>query len=689
MSKQLRIALIAAAVPVALILWASAVFAMDRVSNSGEVLGTVAVSGTELGGLDEEEARQTLLELQEQLSAVPITVTVAEHTFTLLPSEVGFSIDVETMLGEAMANGRDGGVTGQFGWWVGNLTGGDPVSVALVTGYSQNELNDVLDRWVIESIDNPAYEGGIEVIDGTVTAMYPQTGLGIDNDESAQLVATALVDFTRTPIELPTQVITPTRTSAELDAIVAKIEAEAADLIDTPVTLGWLTPPVSVTFDQALLEESLAARLVSPDTNEVELFFDADPLITFLLGIRDEIEQPPVDAKIVARIDEEVTIIPGRSELLIDEQAISGAVLQASRSATKAGVFPFKEGTKPELTTQEAEDLHVDYMLYRATTFYNPGGDWINQNRIKNIKRIAEEANGALVMPGETWSLNEHVGQRTTEDGYFPAGAIIGEIVQCCDHPANIGGGVSQFATTLYNAIFFSGLQDVAHTPHTLHFSRYPMGREATLGFPTPDVVFKNNTEAAILIGAEADNSSVTVRFFGNNGGIEVESGLSDQRNWVDPSDLLVANSGVDPAAEPVQTSTGKAGFTVTVFRYITEPDGEETTQTWVWIYDPFPNVFDVHPCNLDPEHQDYVASCPTGVPELFGKNEGTAVNQIEAGDWIAVRQEVQNGGTCTAENHDRVVNQSPAAGSFLAPEEEVIYTMCNWTEPPLPEPDL
>ncbi|MCJ7726023.1 MAG: VanW family protein, partial [Acidimicrobiia bacterium] len=468
MSRQLRIAIIAAAVPVALIVWASVVFAMDRVSNGGEVLGTVDAAGADLGGLDQDEAQAALAALQEHMETIPITVTVADKTFSLLPSEVGFEIDVDVMLAEAMANGRNGGVFSQFGWWIGNLTGGKPASLSLVTGFSRNALNDVLDLWVIESIDNPAFEGGIDVVDGRVVALYPQTGIGIDNDESAELVAAALVDFDRVPIELPTRVITPTRTPAELDAIVSRIEADAAAMIDTPVTLSWLTPPVSVTFSKQLLEESLDARLVSPDSDEVELFFNPDPLITYLLGIRDQIEQPPVDAKIIARSDEQITIIPGRSELLIDESVISGAVLQASRSATKAGVFPFKEGTEPELSTQEAEDLHVDYLLYRATTYYPCCGDWINQNRIKNIKRIAEEADGALVMPGETWSLNEYVGQRTLEDGYFRAGAIIGPTVQCCDHSANIGGGVSQFGTTLYNAIFFSGMKDISHTPHTL-----------------------------------------------------------------------------------------------------------------------------------------------------------------------------------------------------------------------------
>jgi hypothetical protein len=281
------------------------------------------------------------------------------------------------------------------------------------------------------------------------------------------------------------------------------------------------------------------------------------------------------------------------------------------------------------------------------------------------------------------------VGQRTLEDGYFRAGAIIGPIVVCCDEPANIGGGVSQFATTLYNAVFFSGLEDVRHTPHTLWFTRYPMGREATLGFPSPDVVFRNNTDAAVLIDTETGfdpetgQDYVTVRFFGNNGGLEVEAGLSDQRNWVDPFDYYQGNADLDPEAEPEQVSTGKPGFTVTVFRYITHPDGEQTTETWVWAYDPFPNVFEVHPCKLPEDDPDYMPTCPSGVPNVIGKTQQGAVDAITAGGWETEVRTAANGShNCTdAGQSDKVTDQHPTGG-FLAPEETVTVWVCQWTEP-------
>ena len=154
-------------------------------------------------------------------------------------------------------------------------------------------------------------------------------------------------------------------------------------------------------------------------------------------------------------------------------------------------------------------------------------------------------------MPGETFSVNETAGERTTAGGYVRAGAIINGRIQCCDSKINIGGGTSQFATTFYNAVFFGCYEDVFHQPHSLYFSRYPFVREATLGWPAPDVKFLNDSEAVVYIHTEYTPTSITVTFYGNNGG---------------------------------RTCTSeRSGNTIT--RVMTHPDGSVTTEHWTWNY--------------------------------------------------------------------------------------------------------
>jgi vancomycin resistance protein YoaR len=297
--------------------------------------------------------------------------------------------------------------------------------------------------------------------------------------------------------------------------------------------------------------------------------------------------------------------------------------MNAATSVTRTGPVPVRDGAAPEFTTADAEALGIRNLLYTATTFYLCCGDFKNQNRINNIHRIADEVNGAIVMPGEDFSLNDYVGKRTEEDGYRPAGAVVYGVVTCCNHPANMGGGVSQFTTTLYNAIFWAGLGDVEHTPHSIYFTRYPMVREATLGWPEPDLVFRNTTPNAVYLKTEYTDTSITVKVFGDNGGITVESTVSGRYNVVEPSPDQIywdADPTMTPDDPPRLTSTGTPGFTADATRTITYPDGTTKVQRWVWTYDPVPIRQSVHPCRLYAAHPDYQATCPAKVPDVLNQ---------------------------------------------------------------------
>jgi vancomycin resistance protein YoaR len=105
--------------------------------------------------------------------------------------------------------------------------------------------------------------------------------------------------------------------------------------------------------------------------------------------------------------------------------------------------------------------------------------------------------------------VNDYVGRRTTENGFVPAGAI-----RNGEHVEEVGGGVSQFATTLFNAAYFAGLDIDEYQSHSEYFSRYPRGREATMGFPAPDLVITNDTPYGVMIGTSYTGSSLTVTMY-------------------------------------------------------------------------------------------------------------------------------------------------------------------------------
>ena len=186
---------------------------------------------------------------------------------------------------------------------------------------------------------------------------------------------------------------------------------------------------------------------------------------------------------------------------------------------------------------------------------------------------------GAIVLPGETFSLNGHTGPRGKEQGFVESGIIIdGQAGEA------VGGGISQFATTLYNASYFAGMEDVAHTPHSYYISRYPAGREATVFEGAIDLQFKNPFDTPVLIEASAGSDSVTVRMRGVKQ-VEVESIAGSRTSPTKPE----VRKGKGDKCIP---SSGAPGFTVTDTRVIKDLRGKEIKrETQTTVYDPQPIV--------------------------------------------------------------------------------------------------
>jgi vancomycin resistance protein YoaR len=167
---------------------------------------------------------------------------------------------------------------------------------------------------------------------------------------------------------------------------------------------------------------------------------------------------------------------------------------------------------------------------------------------------LAEQVNGAWIPPGETWSINDHVGARQCPPYQFGGAIVDGEMESVC------GGGTSQVATTLLNAAYFAGL-DVTGQAHSQYFPRYPRGREATMGAPgTPlDVRIENTTPYGIYIQGGRHGDEVTFTIWSTEH-IVVE-------------DLGTTGAGVC--------------VTVTNTRQRTFPDGSVDTDTFTAYYRP------------------------------------------------------------------------------------------------------
>jgi vancomycin resistance protein YoaR len=619
MSRTFRIFIISLGVLATLLLVAVGAFGIDRALHLGKVLHNVYASTTDLSGEDATGAELALLSLEDDLAATHAQFVVDNVTVDLDPATIGFGLDRATITAAALSAGRAGTPVDQFAWWVARLFG--KATVPLDGSVDQASLSDVFDYWDASAISVPAFDGAIEIEGGQAVARYPHSGTGIDRQTAPTTVLDVLLDPARPVLEIQTAPTEPDVDSAEIDAALADAQA----MIEAPITLSRENPSISVTFTTEQLAAAFSSQIIRNSPAHIQLGFDPDQIATILEPVSSDLGVAPKDATFQIGEDGRIVIVPSQPGQIVDPQLTADALTVAAQTPDRTGTLPYENAAEPEFTTEDAHALDIKHLVSQFTTYYH-----CCQNRVTNIHLMADIIDGAIVLPGDEFSINEYVGERDTARGFLPDHTIVeGKMVD------TIGGGVSQFATTFYNAMYFGGYEDIAHSPHSYYFTRYPEGHEATVSWPAPNLIFRNDSSAAILIKTSYTDTSLTVSFYGDNGGRTVEgeqkngrlhtevtsegdgtarkvtSSVSGRFDQTDPPTEYTPNDTLAPGEEIVDVK-GAIGWSVIVTRNVEYPDGHVDTQEWRVRYRPEPREVQVNPCMIPPEDGQEPVPCPT-----------------------------------------------------------------------------
>lgn len=161
---------------------------------------------------------------------------------------------------------------------------------------------------------------------------------------------------------------------------------------------------------------------------------------------------------------------------------------------------------KPKVTVKSLGQEAFPDLLATYSTTYSTG----NANRATNIALAVKSVNGYVLMPGETFSYNSTVGERTASRGYKEAGVYLnGEVT------TGLGGGICQVSSTLYNAILLANLEIVERSNHTFKPTYVPAGQDATVSWGAPDFKFKNNRNYPIRISASTSSGTILFNVYG------------------------------------------------------------------------------------------------------------------------------------------------------------------------------
>lgn len=520
-----------------------AAYLVDLGVTSGEIERGTSIAGVPVGGMTPAQATAALEGQVRPRFEEQATLSAHGEKVTFDPADAGLTPDIAEAV--AAAGIRSSSPFARIGSFFRSE------SVPLKVDVDRT----VLAHWVTrlaQRTDVARREGSLTLKGTEVAVVRPVTGRSLRVADAVTSVADAWADggpAALAGLELPTGSKQVRASNAGVDAAVAKVKA----ILSGPVAVD--AAGTALTIDTAAVAEALS---IQPDGGQGwTVAVDVGAVRAPLTAAIEKTQQTPKDAGI-GLVDGAPAItdsITGRVVNWKTSERGLAAVLHQSSDRTWKVEYT---ADTPDFTTKDAQALGIDEVIGEFTTkgFVYASG--------QNIKTLAEKVNGVIVQPGATFSINDFTGPRGVEQGYIEAG-----IIQDGAAGTAVGGGISQFATTLYNATYFAGMQDVTHTPHSYYISRYPEGREATIFDGLIDLAFTNDHPTAILIQTIWTENDITVKIWGTPA-VHVESVTGDRYEFTDPPQKTI------PYGKDCSPSDGTRGFSVDNTRIVSDLAGKE-----------------------------------------------------------------------------------------------------------------
>ncbi|SFD40526.1 VanW family protein [Streptomyces aidingensis] len=471
------------------------------------------------------------------------------------PVAAGLALDFEQTVDQAE---RPGPLARLFGADGGEL---EPV-VTVDRGKATATLNTLAEESGTELV-----EGDIVFKDGRPEAVEPRGGTTLDVENSVDVLRGGyLVTPAGDAVELPVAEAQPRTDAAEVRRAMSEF-AEPAMSGPVELTAG----DTRISLSPATIGAHLSME--PDDGGALEPVLDGAGLAAdeAVAAAVEEAATEPVNAVLGLDGDAVTVVEDGRPGVRVDTEGLGDAVLPllTRGGAERTGEVATEE-VEPELSADNLDELGITEKMSSFTVHFDPA-----PYRSTNIGRAAELINGSLVKPGEVWSFNETVGERTAENGFVEGVIILDDRYQKAQ-----GGGVSAVATTMFNAVFFAGVKPVEYGAHSFYIERYPEGREATVAWGHLDNRWENDSGNSVYIQASATDSSVTISFLGTRKYDEVESVTGPRTKVVEPQTRVNTDEECVPQP-PLE------GFDVSVDRVFRNDGAEVKRETYKTHYTP------------------------------------------------------------------------------------------------------
>lgn len=518
------------------------------------------VASVSIGGMTRSEAIEALnSELAPAAQeAIEVTVGDSDQTESLDPTTFGLALDSEATVDKLVG----------FSWnpvrlWQ-HLFGGSRVDPELTV--DSDELAQVVSS-LADSTNVAAQDATVSfsVPDGdgapTVNVTAAVNGTELDQDAAIEVLSTEALTAAQ-PIDLDVTETEPAIT----DAVAAEAQTQAETLISDPLSVTVKGKVVELSVRQL----ASAATFTAQD-GALVLSMDGTALGDIVRKGASDVLKSGTDARIEIVNHKTPKIIPSTNGVGIDDDDLAQQVAEKGITTDRTVELETVE-VPASFTTEDAQKLGIKEVVSSIETPLTS-----DNVRTTNLIVGTKMIQNTLVKPGETFSLLNALGPITEERGFVSSGVVVNGF----DSTA-LGGGLSQLSTNTFNLGYLAGLVDVEHQAHSYYFSRYPMGREATLWEGQIDMKWKNNTPYGVVIDNWVADGYV-------------HSQLWSTKYW----DVTVSDSGKynivqpgvknNPAADCEPSAAGGVGFTVTVTRTVSLNGtvNDDLSGSMTWRYDP------------------------------------------------------------------------------------------------------
>lgn len=506
----------------------------------------VETAGLSLSFLSESRAAREISLYYQKLLQKPVSLQVKGEKIDVYAKEISLKVDSQELAKRALKPGR-----GQ-GFFLNLLTRFrlyfQKEELKPRVRYNRDELEKIL-RILNNKVRVPPEDARLVIKSSEDINLIPgKEGKSINFIIAEKLIVAAFIREDNRVVKLNLEDEEPEVTAEE----VKKLLPEIKKLLSKPILFNYQNE------SWVLTPEDLVPMISFQKTPAFKLTLKLNELKLYLKSLMKEYEVKPINASFKV-YGNSVQVIPSQEGKEVDVEAACENILSFATSDKQRIVELKLKSVEPDITTAEAKAMGIKERISYFTTYFDPS----QSARVNNIRLLAKSLDGALIAPGETFSVNQWIGPRTAEKGYKEAPTIVnGKLVP------SLGGGVCQVATTLFNAVFFAGLPVIERHNHSFYISKYPKGRDATLSYGSLDLKFKNDKANYILIKCFVGSGSLTIALYGYSPGIKVRYETSPFTNIRPFKTEIIKDPNLTEGKEEIEEH-GVNGGTVVVKRKV------------------------------------------------------------------------------------------------------------------------